>query len=678
MMLAHKRRERLYRCALLILLLAGMLFAQLAWTTEAEAAQKTSDVSQIETIQAVSEKASAPLAILSVPHLTWETIDAEDVRTDALLAQSALGNLSAPWSSHVTSLLENPDIGFYRFSVDRAENAGSAAAAVTTFATTATTAEDIKFSSYTKAISEFIERDLPSNAILIIVTAPIFDGEEASRSFTPVIICGGGLSGYLTSDSTHRKGLITAADIATLQNNLNEPVDSPAHSKATIKGLSTSDSVTARVQHLQHDATTISSMLATKTSANFAFLMLVFIAFALSILLLILGRSPQPSSRGSLIPAVRILWLIVLAVPSATFLMYCVLPAQPSPLALTIAAIVWAAVLSFAALLIGWRTKWVNALIALFSLSILVIVIGQLFGGPLNFPGYLTYDITEGSRYYGMGNEQGAMLFGSWITLSGLLINRYPDARGIPAFKRWGYPLGSVILLFIATSPWFGASFGPLVWGFLGCFTSWWLFNGRRLRWWITTLVVLCAFGLALGVLYADVALNPASHMNQVIPAMQHGPIEVIMKIASDVWSYSFSLIQDYVPAVVIIFLVFVFILLVILRVLQPGSYREFWQRNAAFRAVYSVCFVLAAITFVLEDSGVFTPAVLLIYPIACFVWLVCDLHSWQLRALAQDGIPVTLRELQQRALGLLSHDSEDKGDAACQGDGASLGQGDG
>jgi putative peptidoglycan lipid II flippase len=90
--------------------------------------------------------------------------------------------------------------------------------------------------------------------------------------------------------------------------------------------------------------------------------------------------------------------------------------------------------------------------------------------------------------------------------------------------------------------------------------------------------------------------------------------------------------------------------------VLQPGSYREFWQRNTAFRAVYSVCFVLAGITFILEDSGVFTPAVLLIYPLACFTWLNCDLHTWHHRTLETSARPVTLRELQRGAINLIAH----------------------
>jgi hypothetical protein len=253
-----------------------------------------------------------------------------------------------------------------------------------------------------------------------------------------------------------------------------------------------------------------------------------------------------------------------------------------------------------------------------------------------------------------MGNEQGAILFGSWITLSGLLINRYPEARIIPAFKKWGFALGSVLLLFVATSPWFGASFGPLVWGSLGCFISWWLFNGKRLRWWIIPITVFLAFALALGVMYADIALNPASHMNQITLTSQDGIVAVITQLTIDVWNYSFALIRDNVPPAAIVFFVFVLILLVLLRVLKPGDYREFWQRNIAFRIAYSVCFVLAGITFIIEDSGIFTPAMLIIYPVAAFVWLICDLHSWHLRALEEDGLPLSIKQLQQGALGLL------------------------
>jgi putative peptidoglycan lipid II flippase len=608
----------------------------------------------IETIRPISEETNTPVAILYIPGLTWNSIAERNTeQTAQLLKGSAVGNLSAPKDGGVAALLENPQVGRYAI------------------------AEHTFFPATALTINTFLTEKMPADCLLIIVTAPLFNGGEPAREYTPAIIYGGGLFGYLTSDSTHRAGLITSADLTALYNHLNEAENSPLYSKATIKGISAHVSPDARAQHLQHDLVTSESVLTTKAAMNFAFLALVFFTFALSILLSFLGKREKPGSRGVLIPAVRILWLIVLAFPPATFLMFSLLPAQPSGTDLTIAVLSWVGVISFAALLVGWHTKWVNSLIALYGLTIGVIIIGQVFGGPLNTAGYLTYDITEGARYYGMGNEQGAMLFGAWITLSGLLINRYPNALGIPAFKRWGYPLGSAILLFIATSPWLGASFGPLVWGFLGCFFSWWLFNGRRLRWWLVVLTLVAAFGLALGVLYADITFNPSSHMYHVTPSMEQGFFTLITGIANDVWVYSLDLIRNYVPTVIIVFLILVFILLVVLRVLQPGTYREFWQRNTAFRATYSVCFVLAAITFILEDSGVFTPAVLLIYPISCFVWLICDLHSWHLRMLAEGPTerPITLRELQQSALGLLSRDNVETAEGGDVDEGAADGE---
>ncbi|MDR0350192.1 MAG: hypothetical protein LBH64_01410, partial [Coriobacteriales bacterium] len=597
----------------------------------------------IELTRAPSKTATVPLALLYVPDLSWDELaELAELGPTRLLDEAALGNLSCPSAWPASTLLADEDIGVYQLS---GSGPGSFSAAIT-------------------SIEDFASSELSPNTILIIVTAAPFGGGAPESELTPVIIRGGELRGYLTSDVTHRRGLITAGDFLALRDHLNHPPVEAGYSEASIDGIATKDTTAKRIDRLWNERVTIDSMLATKAAANFAFLVLVFATFALSILLLILGRHEKRTSRGALIPAIRILWLIVLAFPSATFLMFCVLPDRPSPTILVAALVIWIAVISLAALLIGWRTKWVNSLIALFGLVIVVIVAGQLVEGPLSMAGYLTYDITEGSRYYGMGNEQGALLFGSWITLSGLLINRYPGARAMPAFKRWGYPLASLALLFVATSPWLGASFGPLVWGFLGCFSSWWLFCGRRLRWWIVVLVLAGALGLALAVLYADIALNPASHMSQVIAPMSEGPLVLIFSIARDVWTYSLSLMREYVPAVIIVFLVFVFILLVILRVLQPGSYREFWQRNTAFRATYSVCFVLAAITFILEDSGAFTPAVLLIFPIACFVWLICDLHSWHMRILAahagRSGVPITLREMQQRALDLLSREGEE------------------
>ncbi|HBT94814.1 MAG TPA: hypothetical protein DEB24_01300 [Coriobacteriia bacterium] len=656
-MIFLKHLARIGRSTLLSsLLLLALLMLPFTYTgAHAAAAEaETTSTSNPGTVEQLSEAPKGSLAFLYCPELTWDDLLSGLAELDAagkagtltFLGESGFANLSAPNDPGLSDLLKTTDVGAYRYS----GNTGAADMLV--------------------AIQDFINTELPENAVLVIVAAPLFDGGEPSREFTPIIIRGDNHSGLMSSEITHRQGLITATDLVVLHANLEKRqghtpvIDITATNgldKSTLVNKTAETDVISRIQRLAQEDATIESMTTTKQYISMAFLGFVFATFTLSILLLVLGRRDKPGSRKLLVPAVRILWLLVLAFPIATFLMFLILPARPSPVDLIFALLIWIAISSIGALLIGYTTKWVNSLITLFALTIVVVLWGQLLGGPLSSAGYLTYDITEGSRYYGMGNEQGAMLFGSWITLSGLLINRFPDARAIPFFKKWGFALGSLALLFVSTSPWFGASFGPLVWGFIGCFFSWWLFNGRRLKWWLILIMVVAAFALALTVLYADIALNPASHMHQVLPSAGDGLMAVVTRIASDVWAYSFALIRDYVPLVAIVFFVFTFILLVVLRVLKPGTYREFWARNVAFRISYSVCFVLASLTFIIEDSGIFTPAMLIIYPVAGFVWLICDLHSWHLRMLDEDGPPLTIKQLQREALDLLLHKNAGK-----------------
>ncbi len=657
--------------AMLSALLICTLFVQFAWTDIAYAddALETSPIQSAVSLQEISKASENSVVFLYCSNLNWDKVIAGirelegqgGLEQVSFLNSSGFGNLSSPSDSGVTKMLGSANVGRY------------------------VCPEGLSTAQSLTTIQSFISNQLPSNSVLVVVSAPLFNGGEPSKQLTPVIIYGNNHTGFLSSEITHRQGMITASDLVILQADMDKrqgirsatDIDREIGiDEATLTNKATETALISRMDWLAKDNATIESMQATKQYTNLGFLAFVFASFGLSILLLVLGRQETSGSRRILIPAVRILWLLVLAYPIATFLMFTFLPARPTQLELIAALLIWILITAIAALLIGQRTKWVNSLIALFGLTIIVVVAGQLFPGPLSSPGYLTYDITEGSRYYGMGNEQGAMLFGSWIALSGLLINRFPDGKAIPAFKKWGFALGSFILLFVATSPWFGASFGPLVWGFMGCFLSWWLFNGRKLHWWLILIIVVAAFGLALTVLYADIALNPASHMHQVVPSANDGILAVITRIATDVWNYSFALIRDYVPVAAIVFFAFIFILLVVLRVLKPGTYREFWQRNVAFRVSYSVCFVLAGLTFLIEDSGIFTPAMLIIYPVAAFVWLICDLHSWHLRVLEEDGIAMSIKQLQQDALNVLRpKDDEQRLHVATHNDSEQTGQ---
>jgi hypothetical protein len=442
------------------------------------------------------------------------------------------------------------------------------------------------------------------------------------------------------------------------------------------------DSTEARSDALEHEATVMMAVVATKTQMGLLFLGFVFAAFGVSLFLLIFGHTRKEGSRGVIIPITRLLWLTVLSYPPATFLMFIVLPPMPSGAEIMAVCSAWLMLIAFFALIVGYRTKWVNSLFLLLLISIGAILAGQIIGGPLNEPGYLSYDITEGSRYYGMGNEQCAIIFGAWLTFSGLLINRFPQAKSVIAFRRWGFLLGSFVLLFVVTSPWLGASFGPLVWGSFGMFLAWWLFNQRRLKWWFFLLALIVSGAIAIGVLCLDIQFDGHSHMGHYRGALDTGLWTMIMQVIQSAWQTSVLTIVNYMPALAILFVVLIITFLVILRLFKPGTYREFWGRNKAYSATYVVGFIIALITFCLEDSGLFTPAVFLIYPVSGFVWLVCDMHAWHLRELREKNKPVSIKELLHEAfetetyqrfaapMNKLHHKRDaERNDAECKGD---------
>ncbi|MDR2197122.1 MAG: murein biosynthesis integral membrane protein MurJ [Coriobacteriales bacterium] len=648
-----------FRNVILLVLTLGLLLGQMAFVRPAEAASLDSTSSAARSFDELWERAwqdtpaptiirkpapdaARPIIVLYVPGLRWEMITREHTpHLHTLIGTAALANLSAPFSL-AARLEQQPACGLM-------------------------SAPDVFSPALLDAQIDVLIRSLPSDWPLVISSSPALVGLEPIGDLSPVVIRGEGMNGYVSSTATRRTALVTGGDLVALFEHLDRAASASsapggsldavaaAAAEAGVSIMPTRSSVGERLSTVEGFAHLNEAVRETKEVVSLAFLTLVFVAFSLSVLLLVLGRREKKDSRALLIPVARILCLVVLSYPPATFLMFLFVPFAPSLGDLYLGCALWVAGIAFVALLVGYYSRWVNSLIALFALSVVVLLVGQLFGGPLDTPGYLTYDIAEGSRYYGMGNEQGAVLFGSWITLSGLLINRFPKARWLPFFRTWGYALGSLALLFVTCAPTLGASFGPLIWGTLGLLTTWWVFNGHRLRWWFVLGAAAGSLVLAIGALYADVSLNAASHMKWVIPSMQQGFPTLVHDIILGVWRVSTQTISSYVPGAAILFLVLVVILLFVIRVFKPGSYREFWQRNTAFRVVYSVCFVMAAITFFLEDSGVFTPALLLIYPISALVWLVCDLHSWHLRTIAVDGRPLTLGELQKRALAVIA-----------------------
>ena len=603
--------------------------------TQTEAALQTEATLQTEA--ATPAKNQAPLVIIYIHGLQWSDLDPVKTPTLYRLAEtSAIANMSAPYNDLYGLAASDPRIDLRIL------------------------APEATMERYDRQLADLLQQ-FDSTQVVAIVSAPIFNNDWATCEFTPVVICGPGFFGFASSETTRRVGLVTGDNLIALAKQLDETGGQQAVDAwgRMLISCYPADNLEKQLAQLEHERIRTEAIAANKATMGLLFLALVFVAFGFSLLLLIIGQADKKGSRGFMIPLVRALWLLALSGPPATFLMFIFIPQQPNALQLTLICFAWVVGIALAALFVGNQTKWINSLFFLLLISIVVILAGQLFGGPLALPGYLTYDITDGSRYYGMGNEHAAIVFGAWFAFSGLLINRFPRARGMTAFRKWGFLAGSALLLFIAVNPWMGASLRPLTWGTFGVMLLWWLFNERRLRWWFIPIMLLLSAVLAISVLYIEVSLNAFSHMSEYrLLLADKDLLAMLAEVLNSAWQTSAYNMSRFMPLPIILFLLVAATFFIILGIVKPGSYREFWSRNKTFGAVYLVSFFIAFISFVLEDSGLSTPAFFLIYPISGFIWLVCDMHRWHLNELVESGEPITVRQLMRRALELETYRS--------------------
>jgi hypothetical protein len=567
--------------------------------------------------------------VLCIPGLTWPDLEnPTHPNLQGIAGQGAIANLVSDGDNRAAELIAEPYVEFA--ILDGGVDAADA------------------------RLGDFVANMKPGET-LIVVSAPMYYGVLGDRSLTPLIIYGGELRGLISTSTTQRAGLVSASDIVT---HVQEVCGTPSQAPAPVyfNVTAPASQLEANIGLLYDDAALCAAVAATKLPMNITALVLFLLTAAVSTLLLFFEIGIKTRYIETLIALSRILWIILLSLLLGSYLMF-ITPDLFSPgdaatsLSVVLDCVFWAGLVAVAAVLVGFLSKrWINALLLLFVLAFCTILGNLLLGGPLTFTGYLNYGVNEGVRYYGLGNEAAAVLFGSWVTFCGVIINRYPTARFVEPFKRWGFLLASALIIAISVWPSFGASFGVLVWGFIGVIIAWWLMNERRITARLLIGVVAVAAVLAIAILSVDLLFNTGSHMDHLLARFNEGFGPLVMQILADIGEYSIATLT-FSPPLTVAFII-VFLLLVVLAWLKPGTYLEFWAHNRGFRAVYAAGLWTMLVMCVIEDSGIFMPTIYSIYMLAGFVWLVCDLHSWHAREIEAGGdAELTLRELLIRAL---------------------------
>ena len=568
----------------------------------------------ITSAHAQEEDHPTDVYLLVAPYLTWDAIDSEYTPTlYQLVKNHACTNVVTEAKADIEHLETYPGFHYQRMNATKAREIDARA-------------------------KEIYDSLKPGDS-LIITSSPSLAKIDSYElpGYGMAIVLDMGDKGLLTSGSVHRSGLITSSN---LTNAIYALLEAPQVKPGNLSIFPFTDTLGPkdRINQLTRDNSIAMSVKDTEFSFVAIFIVVMGLSFAISALLLFMELRLRPAFLKRLLPASRILWLVALAIPVASYLMFVQLPTYTTPEIVLDYFLFTVMEIVLTCIIISLVFKWTHALLFVLGLTCLTLVVDQLIGGPMTATGYLSYAPIEVTRYYGIGNEGAAFAFGSWIMLSAMLLNSHISERFDYHFKRWIFPFLSVVLCVVLGAPWWGCNFGVIIWGTVGTIIAWTMFNGRDFSLKRTLFLTLMTAVAAFCILIFDNVVNPNSHLGSYGDLIAQGDLlEVVAAVAHNVFIYSWDTVIFSPPLTVAFFAILAFMIFLLVR--KPGSYAVFWKNNYYFRAGYTALIVTACIMLVTEDSGIFMPALLLLYAFAGLLWLVCDSHSWHIRKWVADRI---------------------------------------
>lgn len=545
--------------------------------------------------------------LVVAPNLSWGAIDNENAPNLQYLAgNNACANVITQDRVDIAGLLEHPNFHYTRINAIKTSQIDETVAAIYAGMEDC----DSLIITSSPALSDSQDYQLPGYGVLIMVDA--------------------GDNGLLTSTTVRRSGLVTSGNVGEAIHSL---LESPQIKPGSMSIFAFTGLMGAldRTTQMARDNSIAVSIKDTEPFFYTVLLVVMGITFAFSIALLFLDIRIKPAFLRHMLPATRILWIIALAIPLASYLMFLQLPSFTTAEITFDYFLFMVMEISFISFIIALVFRWTYSLIFILSITVVTLVADQLLGGPMTATGYLSYAPIEAVRYYGLGNEGASLLFGAWIMLSAILLNTAKSEHFAKAFRTWIFPVATLFICSVIGAPWWGTNFGVIIWGSVGSVCAWAMFNGWKLTAKRVVALTLGAAALAFGALVLDTTFNDESHLSTYAAIL--GSEEwylVIVDVIANVFELSWRTIV-FSPALTIAFAA-ILTFMIALRVRKPGAYAEFWEENRAFKGGYTALLITAIIMLFVEDSGILMPALLLLYALAGLLWLICRNHSWHIR----------------------------------------------
>lgn len=456
---------------------------------------------------------------------------------------------------------------------------------------------------------------------LIVVSQAHKRGSEY-EGLGPIVMSGPEWSGVLSSSSTHRSGLVTNLDVTAtildslgLERSVSVLGNTMVATEGVGEGSDPDQATAARIADLEVLDRTAVTVDSSKAGVIRTFIYTTVAALLVATLLLLRIQTFDSITMRSRTAVVRVLELVflgILSFPLATFLMFVFVP-RPQDSTTAVSALV-AALLSVWA--VGWlisRRRGVARAIAVISLvTTALLLVDQWLGAPLSFSTYLGYSPLMAARFYGIGNEGAAILFGASIAGFAALLDTLADDRVKRIIVDGVFPVFAILAVVTMAAPFWGANVGVAAWGTVGYGIAWLLFSGRKVTW-KSALVALAVMVCLVGAFIAIDLLSPGfqTHLGRSLESARTGGLAslatiVVRKAETNLrvlthtnWSY-----------VLVAVLVFVGLM----RWHPAGDFARALTRNPGLASGLTAGLVGGAVAYFTEDSGIVIPALIFLF----------------------------------------------------------------
>jgi hypothetical protein len=471
------------------------------------------------------------------------------------------------------------------------------------------------------AVVELAQRTFPNDVLMVVSQSTRNESISRPEGLGPIVVAGQGWKGYVTSSSTQREGLVTNLDVtATVLETLG--IAHPVQVLGNGINLTPSPvNLATRIEQLKRMDRTAMAIDAAKYGVINTFVVLTVIILVMGAVVLVRSRRWSERYLRRWVIALRLAMLLVMSVPVSSWMMFAWMrwPASPTQAVaglLTTVAVVWGA-----AILLSRHTPMRVPMAVLSLLTAVVLMVDQLLGAPASFTNFFGYSPILAARFYGMGNEAAAILFGAIIVGIALLFDQWPQGRWSSAGRRFGVPLLGAIVIAFSAAPFLGANIGVAVWGIVGFGCAWILFNDKRLTW----MNVLAVFGLVVGVIAVFAAFDlfgggPQTHLARSLSSAQQGGLielwNIVVRKAATNMRVLTHTNWSYILIATLAFLAF-------MRWRPHGDFAETLSENPFFADAITVSLVAGLAAFFSEDSGIVIPALEVFYVGVAIVWLM-------------------------------------------------------